>query len=214
MIRSLTFILLAALPVAAQDSTTKRIQFEPGKSEAIVTGELTGREDVVYKLNARDKQFLQVRMLPGAKGADFNIYIPGRGPGEEALFSSSTGGRDYLGQLYKTGDHSIMVFQNRAAARRGDSADYRMLVRVTDEKPADENSDGEVPATGPVPDKVIADSLAELRKNIPDRAMKVIRAERGETSFIIDVEVEDVPEPWRCYHDGTRCTGTEYQGEG
>lgn len=72
----------------------------------------------------------------------------------------------------------------------------------------------EVPATGPVPQKVIDDCLAALRKQIPDREMKVISARRGETSFLVDVEVAGVPQPWRCYHDGSTCTGTEYQGEG
>jgi hypothetical protein len=72
----------------------------------------------------------------------------------------------------------------------------------------------EVPATGPVPGNIIADCLAALRSQIPDRSMNVIRAERGETSYFVDVAVEGVPQPWRCYHDGTRCTGTEYQGEG
>lgn len=72
----------------------------------------------------------------------------------------------------------------------------------------------EVPSTAPVPQKVLDDCIAELKKQIPDREMKVIRSERGETSFIVDVAVTGVPNPWRCYHDGTRCTGTEYQGEG
>ena len=72
----------------------------------------------------------------------------------------------------------------------------------------------EKPVAGRVPQKVIDDCLAALRQQIPDRGMKVISARRGETSFIVDVAVTGAPKPWRCYHDGTRCTGTEYQGEG
>ena len=75
-------------------------------------------------------------------------------------------------------------------------------------------TDEERPATDSIPQKVIDDCLAKLKTQIPDREMKVISARRGEASFIVDVEVEGVPEPWRCYHDGTNCTGTEYQGEG
>lgn len=201
---------LAATSTRADETTTKRVEFEKGTSQAILSGQITGRDMVVYKLGAKDKQWLQVQVLPEGKGADFNVYIPGRGPGDDAMFASLSGGRKYLGQLYKTGDHSISVFLNRAAARRGEVADYKMLVRITDEKPAEE----EAPATGPVPAKVIGDCFAVLHKQIPDRAMKVIHSERGETSFIIDFEVEGVEKPWRCYHDGTKCTGTEYQGEG
>lgn len=204
----LLFLLLAGFAFA-EDKVT-RIQFERGKSEAIVQGTVKGRDGVLYKLNAKDGQFLRVEMLPGVKGADFNIFIPGRAPGEEAFFSSMAGGRKYLGQLYKTGDHSILVYQNRAAARRGEVADFKMLVSITDQPPVEE----EKPATGPVPKRVIDDCLAALRKQIPDKLMKVVSASRGETSFIVDISVEGVPKPWRCYHDGTECTGTEYQGEG
>jgi hypothetical protein len=203
------FFLIAVSTITAEEKA-KRIQFERGKSETIVTGKVTGRGDVLYKLNARDGQFLQVKMLPGSKGADFNIFIPGRAPGDEAMYASAIGGRNYLGQFYKTGDHSILVFQNRAAARRGETANFKMLVRVTDKQPAGE----EVPARGPVPQKVIDDCLQTLRKQLTSKSMKVIKAERGENSFIIDVQVTGVPKPWRCFHDGTKCTGTEYQGEG
>lgn len=210
----IALVPLAALTLVASvsaEQAVKRIEFERGKSEAIVTGKVTGRGDVLYKLNAREGQFLFVEMLAGGKPTDFNIFIPGRGPGDEALFTSATGGGKYLGQLYKTGDHSILVFQNRAAARRGETAEYKMRVRVTNEKPAEE----EVPATGEVPRKVIDDCLAALRKQAGNEAgMKVLSAKRGENSFIIDVKVESAEKPWRCFHDGTKCTGTEYQGEG
>ena len=195
---------------ALADDVEKRIKFAPGASQAVVSDTVNGRDGVIYKLNAREGQFLQVEMLPGVEGADFNIFIPGRGPGEEALYNSSTGGRKYVGQLYKSGDHSILVYLNRAAARRGESADYKLLVRVTDKKPMAE----EKPAVGAVPQKVIDDCLAKLKAQVPGREMSVLRAFRGENSFVVDVQVAGVPKPWRCFHSGTECTGLEYQGEG
>lgn len=73
----------------------------------------------------------------------------------------------------------------------------------------------EKPSTDPVPAKVISDCLAALRLQVGnDVGMKVINARRGETSFIIDVKVDSAQKTWRCFHDGTKCTGTEYQGEG
>lgn len=72
----------------------------------------------------------------------------------------------------------------------------------------------EKPATGPVPRKVINDCIDALQKQIPDRDIMLISAKRGESSYIVDLAVRGVEKPWRCYHDGTRCTGTEYQGEG
>lgn len=200
----------------ADETAQERIEFEKGKSRAVVSGEVTGHNQVLYKLHAKEGQFLTVIMRPEVNGADFNIFIPDRGPGDEALFSSSAGGKRYLGQLYKTGNHTIQVFLNRAAAGRGDTLDYKMVVRVTDKQPTEKEAmeDEEVPSTAAVPQKVIDDCLAALRKQIPDRDMEVITATRGETSYIIDVKVDGVPKPWRCFHDGTSCTGTEYQGEG
>lgn len=76
------------------------------------------------------------------------------------------------------------------------------------------NQAEEKPSTAAVPQNVIDDCLAALRKQVGERPMQVISARRGEASFIVDVRVDDVPKPWRCFHDGSTCTGTEYQGEG
>ena len=127
--------LVATLPASADETRTKVVKFERGKSSAVLTGKITGRESVIYKLNAREGQFLKVSLRPDKQSADYNIYIPGRGPGDEALFTSATGGREYLGQLYKTGDHSISVFLNRAAARRGETAKFDLVISITDKKP-------------------------------------------------------------------------------
>ena len=72
----------------------------------------------------------------------------------------------------------------------------------------------EKPATGSVPLKVINDCIDALQQQIPDRDIMLISAKRGETSYIVDLAVRGVEKPWRCYHDGKHCTGTEYQGEG
>jgi hypothetical protein len=77
-----------------------------------------------------------------------------------------------------------------------------------------QNQAEEKPSTAAVPENVTEDCLAALRKQVGSKGMKVISARRGEASFIVDVRVDGVPNPWRCYHDGNTCTGTEYQGEG
>jgi hypothetical protein len=125
---------------AADETRTERVTFEAGKSSATIKGRITGRESVVYQLNARDKQFLDVKLEPDNESTDFNIYIPGRGPGDEALFASAMGdgSRHYLGQLYKTGDHSVAVFMNRAAARQGKTSNFKITFKITAGPPADE----------------------------------------------------------------------------
>ena len=214
MTRFITTGLAALLPVVAlaDQTTTHRVEFAAGKSSTTLTGKVSGGDTVLYKLNAKNGQFLKVTFKPDKESAAYNIYIPGRSPGDEALHISETGGRAYLGQLYKTGDHTISVFLIRNAARKGVTANYTLEISVTDKAPGAEE---EKPATGPVPKKVIDDCLQALRKQVGNESgMKVIEARRGENSFIIDVKVESAEKPWRCYHDGTKCTGTEYQGEG
>jgi len=209
-------LVAAAFPAAADEARSERIQFPKGKTQTTVSGKITGEESIVYMLNAKDGQFLKVSMETDKESADFNIYIPGRGPGDEALFGSAAGGRSYTGQLYKTGDHSISVFLNRNAARKGAAATFKLHVSVTAKAPAAAPAPApeEKPATGAVPKKVKDDCLAALRKQVGDKGMKIISSKRGETSFIVDVNVDGAEKPWRCYHDGTKCTGTEYQGEG
>ena len=65
-----------------------------------------------------------------------------------------------------------------------------------------------------VPYRVKVECLAELRRTIPDRSMSVVGAVRNGATYIVEIRVHGVPNLWRCYHDGDRCTGTEYQGEG
>lgn len=99
---------------------------------------------------------------------------------------------------------------NRADFFKGYEAGYNEGIKPGAPAPTTE----EKPATGPVPQNVINDCIAALEKQIPDKDIMLLSATRGETSYIVDLLVRGVDKPWRCYHDGTRCTGTEYQGEG
>ena len=71
-----------------------------------------------------------------------------------------------------------------------------------------------VAVTPALPANVTADCLAALRKMVGDVPMKVTHSEERNGSYIIDVKVQTAEKPWRCFHNGTKCTGTEYQGEG
>lgn len=128
--------LMASLSALAKDPKVVRVEFKPGASEAALSGQITGEESILYKLNARDGQFLTVSLTTEAPSADFNIFIPGRGPGDEALFASAMAPKkEYVGQLYKNGDHSISVFLNRNAARKGVTAKFDISIKVTASAP-------------------------------------------------------------------------------
>ena len=85
------------------------------------------------------------------------------------------------------------------------------------EVPADSGSNGtatQLPANSAVPQYVIDQCLATLRGQVGYKQMTVLSSRKGENSYIVDVQVVGAQAPWRCYHDGTKCTGTDYQGEG
>lgn len=210
LIHAAVFVAFS-LPVLAGQVHTKQITFDEGKNAVQLSGVVAGEDTVLYKLHAEKGHFLSIAFETKNQSADFNLYVPGRGMGDEALFASAVGGRTYLGQVRKSGDHSITVFLNRNAARKGDKAKFTMQVKIDKKAPVPKE---ETPAVGPVPQKVIDDCLAALKKQIPDRKMSVRDARRGEACYIIEVDVEGVPKPWKCFHDGSQCTGTEYQGEG
>ena len=137
--------LALALPGAAMadEIRTVRVQFERGTSGATITDQITGYESVNYVLGAREGQFLRVSLRPDNRSAGYNIYVPGKGPGDEALYHSDTGGGyEYYGQLYLTGDHAVSVFLNRNAARDGQTANYDIVFEIT----SDSASEAVVPA--------------------------------------------------------------------
>ncbi|WP_193212976.1 hypothetical protein [Luteolibacter marinus] len=149
-ILALAVCCLSSLPAAAADEMRhETVRFKPGETSATLTGKITGRESVVYLLNARKGQFLTVSLRPDNPSANFNIYLPGKGPGDEALFVSDLGGREYRGQLFEDGDHSVSVFLNRAAAREGKVANYDIVFAITDgaaaEPPAEDEPDRVAP---------------------------------------------------------------------
>lgn len=122
--------LAAPAAVDASDAKTVRVHFDKGATGTIVSGEIRGHEYVLYKLGARKGQFLTVHLRPDNASTGFNVYIPGRGPGDEALFTSDGGEAEYRGQLYVDGDHTVSVFLNRAAAREGQRSRFDIAFEI------------------------------------------------------------------------------------
>ncbi|HCN75896.1 MAG TPA: hypothetical protein DIT13_01730 [Verrucomicrobiales bacterium] len=147
-ILSAALLLTASvLQTTAAEPKVVRVEFKPGATSAAIKGSITGEEFILYKLNARDGQYLSVSLQASTPSADFNIYIPGRGPGDDALFASAMAPeKKYSGQLYKTGDHSISVFLNRNAARKGVTAKFDILFKIT-ATPPDATTDAPVDDT-------------------------------------------------------------------
>jgi hypothetical protein len=130
------FILLIALPLAAQDIRTERVSFPAGASGTAIKGNITGRESVSYVLGASAGQTMSVRLSSVNTSAYFNVYAPGRGPGDEALAVSEITGplvpamNRFEGVLPASGDYTVSVYLYRNAARAGETAAYTLDVSI------------------------------------------------------------------------------------
>lgn len=91
-------------------------------------GAVKGSVGVSYTLQADAGQHLHIA-LKAAKGATlFNVYAPGTGPGDEAIFRGDVGGNTTVLDVKQAGDYRIDVFQMRSAARRGTVSSFTLTV--------------------------------------------------------------------------------------
>jgi hypothetical protein len=124
--------LLAAGAASADETHSVRIRFERGASGATLHGTIAGGETILYRLATGAGQMLAVTLDSRHGGLEFNVFSPGKVPGrDEALFIGSTGGSHMEVRTAEAGDHTIQVYLVRAAARRGEHADFTLRVAVT-----------------------------------------------------------------------------------
>ncbi|WP_237058663.1 hypothetical protein [Microbulbifer sediminum] len=133
----LGLLACALMPcVQGEDAADKVIQFEPGHSGATVEGTITGRDYNLYKVQANAGQRMTVEMQTDNAASYFNIFPPGKGPGEAALFIGSTKGNRFSAVLPGSGVYTIQIYLMRSAARRDETANFSLDVSVTGATPA------------------------------------------------------------------------------
>jgi hypothetical protein len=91
---------------------------------------------VSYVLGASAGQTMSVRLVTASTSAYFNVYAPGRGPGDEALAVSEITGpmvpemNRFEGVLPASGDYIVSVYLYRNAARAGETANYTLDISI------------------------------------------------------------------------------------
>ncbi len=122
-------VALLLIPAIAKDKvTTHQVHFDKGTTGTTVKGHVKGYDSVSYKLGAKAGQYMRVSLE--SKKAFINIYEPGKGPGDSAMFIGSSAGLNYTGNLPKSGTYTISVYLMRNEARRGTSASYTLHMGV------------------------------------------------------------------------------------
>lgn len=134
---ALVIVLLAGGVANASDEIrTEVVKFPAGASGTSIEGQIQGYASVAYVLEARAGQVMKVKMKTPHLSTYFNVYGPGKGPGDEALAVSEMVGpmvndiNDFEGVLPADGDYTISVYMYRSAARRNETADYTLDVSI------------------------------------------------------------------------------------
>lgn len=127
---ALAAVLGSATPASGQDvraARVERVQFSRGTSAATVAGRIQGYRMVDYLVGARAGQRLTVRLQTPGRFTYFVVRAPGSG---DNLYDATSAERTATLTLPASGDYRIRVFQMRNAARRGETSNYSLTIRV------------------------------------------------------------------------------------
>lgn len=118
--------LLVAVPAAAQQVVP--VTFAKGKSSATLTGSIKGDQDRTYTVDAKAGQKMTVTLKSTKGSAEMNIFAPGN---DTAISLGATDPYNVTTVLPATGRYRVQVYQMRAAARRGEVANYTLTIGIT-----------------------------------------------------------------------------------
>jgi hypothetical protein len=136
----------ALLPTPALSQIRKeRVQFQSGTSGTTIQGKIKGEQIVDYLINAKAGQLMTVNLTTNNGGNSFNIFAPGKVPGNDgAMFIGETNKNRFKGTLPTSGDYLIRVALIRSAARRNEVANYKLQINIAGNNTS---GDAKVPGT-------------------------------------------------------------------
>ncbi|WP_299592066.1 PPC domain-containing protein [uncultured Microbulbifer sp.] len=125
----------------SDESRTETLQFAKGATGTSVSSNITGYNTVNYKVTAKAGQRMVVKLSTPHTATYFNVYAPGSGPGDAAIFIGSTSGERFATTLPDSGTYTIQVYMMRSAARREESADFKLRVDIDNGKSSHSGSE-------------------------------------------------------------------------
>ena len=134
---ALALALSTGAPAMAQEDIRQvEVHFPAGSTGTALSGKVTGRESISYLIGAEAGQRMDVKLTSRSTSLYFNLYTPGRGPGDEALASGEMTPElnQFTGTLPASGIYTVSVYLYRNAAREGKSADFTLEVSITGAK--------------------------------------------------------------------------------
>ncbi|MFN4203362.1 MAG: SH3 domain-containing protein [Tabrizicola sp.] len=113
-------------PASAQDRT-QRVSFPAGATGTVLRDRIVGSRGVNYVLGASAGQRMTVEMSTDNASAYFNIRRSGS---DTAIYNGSINGNSTTVTLPSGGDWVVQVYLMRNAARRGETASYRLSISI------------------------------------------------------------------------------------
>lgn len=104
----------------------ERVQFASGANSAHLEGTIRGQEIVDYRLRVREGDYLNISMATDNTANYFNLMEPGETA--VAIFNGSNDGNQFEGTANEDGDYTVRVYLFRNAARRNETANYRLEI--------------------------------------------------------------------------------------
>lgn len=123
--------LVFSFDAYSQEERYEKVRFARGASSTAIKSSITGYQSVNYTLDAKAGQTMTVDLKTNNTSNYFNLYKPGKGPGDQAMYIGSTKGNSFSGKLSASGKYTIQVYLMRNAARRNETANFTLNIGVT-----------------------------------------------------------------------------------
>jgi hypothetical protein len=117
--------LALAQPAMAQQQTV--VSFAKGTSSQTLKGSIKGDQDHSYLVDARAGQTMTVTLASTKGSAEMNVWAPGN---DTAISLGADDPYNVTVVLPTSGRYKVQVYQMRASARRGETANYTLTVGV------------------------------------------------------------------------------------
>lgn len=202
---ALMLVLCASATLAQDGIRTERVHFQKGGSGTTITDTIVGRESVSYVLGAQAGQTMTVALKPSNLATYFNVYAPGKGPGDEAIANSGLTGpptvpeiNRFEATLQDSGDYTVSVYMMRSAARRNERSDYTLDIAITGASAAGASPDDalvagtEFHATGEIPcaryegQPMTSCRFGVIRGGNGDTTVRVFWPDGGERNIVFE----------------------------
>ncbi len=114
----------------ASDERNVQVRFDAGASSTKIEDQIKGYQYVNYQLGAATGQKMWVELKSQNNATYFNVFEPGKGPGDQALYIGSINGNSFETVLPESGNYTVQVYMMRNAARRKETANYTLGIGI------------------------------------------------------------------------------------